>query len=435
MHLRIAAAFIFLVAAASIGARAAEETVARQISETEAAALLMQAGRLENAKTVLAHVIETSPDENEAYFLLGLIAVEEGDYDSAVRHFRLILTREPDAERVRLELARAFFLARDYDNAARNFRFARAGELPPEAIANVDRYLGAIMQLRRWSYTLSIAIAQDTNVNAATDLNEVDIFGLPFVLSDDARKKSGYGISFDAGGEWTPALFSFTKARIGAYVHRTEYGGGDFDDMTVSLHAGPEVLLPRWQFALLGTGFRRWFGNDAYNSGAGTRFIAAHALTPRLQLSANFDAQNVSYELSPDQSGPVYSTNLRARYTLSPSSTVQLSAGLSARDAKVPAYSSTTQWFGAGYYRDFPFGFSAYLEPNFTKVRYHAPLIGFGDTRKDKIWSVRAEILNRRIEYLGFTPKLIFVYAKQDSTIPLYNYGRSQFSVGLTRQF
>jgi len=428
-------ALIVCVLAAPLHVRAAEEPVTRAISETEAAALLMQAGRLMEAKAVLAHVLAAVPEDNEAHFLSGMIAIVQEEYDLAIMHFRSILSREPDAERVRLELARAFFLAGDYENAARNFRFARAGDLPPEAVANVDQYLGAISRLKRWTYSLSFAVAQDTNVNAATDLNEIDIFGLPFVLSDDARKKSGYGVSVDAGGEWTPLLFARTKARIGAYVHRTEYSGGDFDDMTVSALAGPEWIFPRTQIAALGTGFTRWFGNESYNTGIGGRILASHALTPQLRAGASMEAQNLTYELAGDQSGPVYSASLRLNYTLSPSSTLQLAAGLGARKAEAAPYSSTTHWFAGGYYRDFPFGFSAYLESNFTWVRYHAPLAGFGETRKDMIWSLRTEILSRRIEYAGFTPKLIFVYAAQTSTIPLYEYGRSQFSIGLTRQF
>ena len=35
----------------------------------------------------------------------------------------------------------------------------------------------------------------------------------------------------------------------------------------------------------------------------------------------------------------------------------------------------------------------------------------------------------------AFTSDLTFVYAKQSSTIALYDYHRSQFSIGLTRQF
>ena len=52
------------------------------------------------------------------------------------------------AERVRLELARAFFLKGDYDNADRQFRFARAGDIDDKVKANVDRFLTAINRLR-----------------------------------------------------------------------------------------------------------------------------------------------------------------------------------------------------------------------------------------------------------------------------------------------
>ena len=110
-------------------------------------------------------------------------------------------------------------------------------------------------------------------------------------------------------------------------------------------------------------------------------------------------------------------------------------AGVGAREANVPAFASTTHWLGAGYYRDLPRGFSIYFEPNFSTTRYHAPLAGFGATRKDYVWSIRSELLNRRLEYAGFTPKLTLSYTNQSSNIALFDFSRSQISVGLTRQF
>src|ERR1700704_1082466 len=82
----------------------------QQISETQAAALLIQLGRLDEAKLVLVHVLQVTPNDNEAIFLTGLIAVAEKRYGDAVEAFRRILATEPERERVRLELARAFFL-------------------------------------------------------------------------------------------------------------------------------------------------------------------------------------------------------------------------------------------------------------------------------------------------------------------------------------
>jgi hypothetical protein len=94
-------------------------------------------------------------------FLTGLIAVAEKRYDDAVEAFHRILATEPERERVRLELARAFFLEADYDNAERNFRFARAGDLPPETKTLIDQYLAAIVRLRQWSYSVALGVADD----------------------------------------------------------------------------------------------------------------------------------------------------------------------------------------------------------------------------------------------------------------------------------
>jgi tetratricopeptide (TPR) repeat protein len=151
----------------------------QQITETDAAGLLVEAGQLDLAKRVLAHVLETTPDDLQAHFLRGLVAVAENRYDDAIEDFRFVLAAEPDRERVRLELGRAFFLAADYENAERNFRFARAGDLPDEAKRNIDQYLATIDRLKRWSYNLGLSVAQDTNVNGATSVHQIDIYGLP----------------------------------------------------------------------------------------------------------------------------------------------------------------------------------------------------------------------------------------------------------------
>src|ERR1043166_1725220 len=52
-----------------------------QISETDAAGILVNQGQIELAKRVLAHVLETNPNDLQAHFLRGLIAVTEKRYD------------------------------------------------------------------------------------------------------------------------------------------------------------------------------------------------------------------------------------------------------------------------------------------------------------------------------------------------------------------
>jgi tetratricopeptide (TPR) repeat protein len=434
LALSLAAAF-FAVGVPASAQPAPDASVQQQITETDAAGLLVEAGQIDTAKLVLAHVLETNPNDLQAHFLRGLIAVSEMRYDDAIADFRFILVAEPNQERVRLELGRAFFLAADYENAERNFRFARAGGLPDEAKGNVDQYLGTIERLKRWSYNIGFSAAQDTNVNGATSIHQIDIYGLPFTLSDNARQKSGAGIALDVGGEWSPLLFGNTKARLGGQIHRVEYGGSAFDDMTVSAYAGPEYLLPRWQFDTLVTGFRRWYGNTPYSQGLGGRVGARFAVIPQLLLGTSLDFQAVTYRQITEQNGSFFGANADATYIVTPSSLVRLSGGIGTLTAKVSSLASTTQWIAFDYYQDLPLGFSAGIEPAFSWTHYNAPLDAFGVTREDQLWAARLDVLNRRIEYRGFAPRLSFIYANQSSTIALYRYSRTQVQIGLTRQF
>ena len=280
-----------------------------------------------------------------------------------------------------------------------------------------------------------MALADDTNVNGATTAHQVDIYGLPFTLSDDARQTSGIGVMFDVGGDWSPLLSENVKARIGARVRRLEYGGGDFDDMTVTLYAGPSFLFRRWQIDAIATRFQRWYGNSPYNQGIGGRVGFLHALTPRVQVGLGVNAQSVTYETAIGYDGAVTSADLQIGYTITPSSVVRVTAGIGAQDAEVGAFANTSQWIAVNYYRDLPFGFSAGLEPAVLWTNFNAPLAAFGVTRSDTTWAIRLDMLNRRIQYRGFAPRLSFIYVNQSSNVALYRYSRSQIQLGLTRQF
>ena len=407
----------------------------QQISLTAAAALLIQANRIDDAERVLAAALQQNPNDSQAIFLRAMIAVARKNYDTAIEDFRRILAAEPARERVRLELARAFFLEADYDNAERNFKFARAGDLSPETKTVIDQYLNAIVRLRQWSYSVGVSLAGDTNANGATTVRSIDLYGLPFTLSDTARQKSGLGAAADLAGEWSPLLSDNLKLRLGALVHSLDYSNGAFDDTTVSGYAGPEWLFPRWQFNALATGFRRWFGNAPYADGIGARGVTSYLVTATLRLTTSVDLQDVTYRVTNYQNGFVPSGTIAAGYTISPSSTIQLTLGGAAQMAKSPSYADKSFWVALDYYRDLPYGFSANVEPAFYWSGYNAPLAAFGTTRNDKSWAFRLDLLNRRVEYRGFAPRLSLIYVLEQSSIGLYRFSRFQTQVGITRQF
>jgi tetratricopeptide (TPR) repeat protein len=431
--------FTILAAAALVAtapaAWAQDKGRAVSITNLQAAQMLIANDRLDDAKKILEYQQAAQPDDSQTLFLLGAIAVAQKDYDTAISLFRRILVREPDAERVRLELARAFYLKGDYDNADRQFRFARAGDIDDAVKTNIDHFLSAINRLREWTVNFSLALAPDTNQNAATAASQINIYGLPFALDPAARRQSGIGMAGDIGGEWSPLLNDNLKARIGGDLSRVEYSGGNFDDMTVSAYGGPQWLFSNWDVSVLAVGFQRWYANQDFVSGIGGKLAGDYGITSDLLIGASVGGQNITNNFIPEQSGPLWSAQLQGTYVLSPSSLFQLLGGINRQDARIAPYSYSGVWFGAGYQQDLPFGFSAGFQPSYYMTRYDAALAAFGQTRSDDTVMLALTVLNRRFDYHGFTPRVSYVFTGQHSNIALYSYTRSQFQIGITSLF
>jgi tetratricopeptide (TPR) repeat protein len=431
----LACALLVSAPALAQGANGQAATQQQTISDTAAAQLLVANNRLDDARKLLEYILSARPEDRDALFLLGNVAVAQGKQDEAISLFRRLLVLEPDAERVRLELARAFFLKGDYQNADRQFRFARAGDIPDATKENIDHFLGAISRLREWAFDFALGLAPDTNQNAATSASQVQIFGLPFTLDPNARSQSGVGLAGSANGEWSPLVSDNIKARIGAGISRTEYSGGNFDDMTLSGYAGPQFLYPDWDFSLLATGFQRWYANKSFVSGIGGKLAGEYGITSNLLAGGSVGIQAVTDRFTPEQSGTLTTTQVQAAYVLSPSSLAQLQLGFNRQEAKIGAYSYSGIWVSAAYQRDLPMGFSASFQPAWFVTRYDEALPAFGKKRADDTLMLNLALLNRRLDYHGFTPRFSYTFTDQRSNLALYSYTRHQFQIGLTSQF
>ena len=129
------------------------------------------------ALVVALALLSTSPAASQdlsSLFRDGMAAIEDARragedrraelLDEAIAAFREMLVVDPTLVRVRLELARAFFLKGEDRLARRHFETVLAGDVPQEVAANVRRFLAEIRARRRWDLHAGFAFAPDTNI-------------------------------------------------------------------------------------------------------------------------------------------------------------------------------------------------------------------------------------------------------------------------------
>ena len=353
--------------------------------------------------------------------------------DEVIAAFRAMLVARPDLVRVRLELARAFFLKGKDSLAAKHFEEVLAGDVPDEVKANVRLFLVEIRARRRWSFNLGVAVAPGTNIGAGSD-ERIIINGLPFERDAEELTTSGVGLSFSGGAEYQAPVSERLRIRAGARASRREYKGSDFDQHFLGLHLGPRWLLDTaTEASLLASARQSWSGAAPSHHDLGGHFEVAHRLGPRVTAFARASWHDRSYRSEHTST---------ARLGCYPARLVGCRAdgagrsfrGLFAAAPEVPARALARH----GTLRGLPLGFTVGGSAEMRWTDYERgwfPFVADGGPREDRTRSWRPSAYNRALTLLGFSPEIAVVREIRKSNAQLHDYSRTSGELRFVRQF
>ena len=372
--------------------------------------------------------------------------------DEAIAAFRAILLDRPELVRVRLELARAFFLKQEDTLARRHFEQVLAGRPPGPVVVNIVRFLGIMRARRRWQAHFGAAIAPDSNLNTASGSRMILLdtpFGrLPFTLDDGAARKSGIGVSVWGGGEYqyplgAPGSGSGAgrwRLRSGANASMQEYKGGDFDRHSVSVHLGPRRLIDaRTEASLLATAARQWTAGAPETDRFGIRLEAEHRLTPRLALFGGASAARRNCRDCDWLDGPVGDVSLGASWVALPILRLGGNAGYDWTRANTEHWRSRGPQASLGATLALPAGFTVGLRASERRTEYQGP--GFRHLtidrkpRKDRTRTLSLSVHNRAVTLLGFSPRVSLVTERRKTNAQTLDYERNRGELSFVRQF
>ncbi|MCB2077258.1 MAG: DUF560 domain-containing protein [Novosphingobium sp.] len=414
-------------------------TPAQLLSTAEG--LVMQK-RFDEARPLVAALASAPGMEMPYAFLEGMIAIESGDPKSATKFFRSILKDHPGQTRVRLELARALMMQGKMASADYHLRLAQNDEDLPDDIARmIGNARSVIRSNRRFRFGFDVGIAPDTNINSATAAETVDInFGgsrLALELDDNAKAKSGIGITASAYASLRLPATEKMAVVVDSQMAMTNYEGGDLDDYTAQLAAGPELAIgDETSLSVQAVGLYRWYGGEVAARQYGSRVTLQHTLDRDKRIAFQFDGRRTESDLNAGYTGWQLGANATYEQVVAKSAIASASVYARRDIMDFDPYSNNTIGVNAGIGGELPFGLNAGVSGGASYAKYDSPQLFFSNVdREDWRFQGRAYVGLREVRFLGLSPSVEYNYQRVESNYDFYKTDRHRVHFKVARYF
>jgi len=422
---------------ASVGADAtparSDTAVQAELSDLATARLLIRAGRLEHAHAFLEQAVPGTQEERiERLFLLGSIELRLGMSERAVERFEAILALRPELTRVRLELARAYYLAGRVDKARRTLRVSLADELPSSVEAAVESFVQQIDARRRWSVSLGANLLPETR---RRDLESVLIGGVPFVLDEEARGSSGAGVLLSGGVSFSNELTDGVRGVLASSAAAKSYERSSWNETTVSGEVGAARILDQGTVSG-GIRFGRvWAGGEPERTTLGPWARGEWRLSGSTRIDLALNADRRRHDTRTTRDGRRLALTARVAHAVNARVAVTIEPIFEIVSAHEQHHANRLFGVGARTLRDFQGGLAVTLGASATARRYVGPDPLFATRRIDRTVRVLATVRHRALRLGGFAPYIGVSLERNSSTIPVHEYGIAGVMAGVSRAF
>ena len=424
---------------------------------------LLKDGKVDEAEPLFNKLLRSRDRDVriESAFNLGMIAQVRQDYRRAIRYFLRILGHYPDLMRVRLELARAYFMVGNFAEATFHFQFVIGDRnIDPSVRETVAEFLNLSRRQRNWSAHFSFGIAPDSNMNAASGRTEqciMTLFG--DLCADTPGRKSGIGFRTTMGASNYTRITKNWGVRTTGLYSGTFYENRIFEDQFGMFAVGPRFIFDGGEISMQPLINRRMLSGKPWSMGTGVRTeLAIDAMAPWFVSVASNSVKNKfddpMFEFA--YAGWSHDLTITPRYMLSNRSFVSMDFGFGRDELHSRVFSNKSGTIGAGYFQEFDWGFGIGLNYALTYVMFDEAELYYPQApedikdgeycfigitlacerlRREHIQLATVSLNSNTINFYGIFPSLRYIWSNRDSNIPHYNFERHRVELLGTYRF
>lgn len=416
-----------------------------QADDLEQAQNYMKDQEFDKAYDTLYELFRQDPGNPEINFLLGRAAFENKDYESAIMAFERILIVRPEADRVKLEMARCLYNLGSVETARQYFEEVLAKDPPKNVRDNIQRYLRSIRATRKEHFLtgrITLGVDFDDNANVAPSSTEIDISTtlgdvIPITV-DGPEKDQIYNSTLNFNYIYKP-LHSPLAWKVSGVNYNAVYRDvKDLDVNLFDLKAGLCLQGNRITWELYGLANQLNLDYDQYQRSYGGGAGLSIVLRPYLMVSMNGKYRKKDYIDEDDRDARNISISLGPVLSLGRN---RISATVGWENDKAREDVNTYNRGNAivTYDRQLPFGLSCALAYWYQKTDYDEENVLFNKKRSDNvqyfITSLSKSIWHSRSWETALQVNAGYTYTRSDSNIALYEYTKNVLSTSLSFVF
>lgn len=418
------------------------DTDAATVSRLSAEQIFVLASQLESSDHTadaeqIYRALEDDPRleiRNEARFRHAYLLGQRREFDGAIALYRAILAEQPEAQRVRVELAALLAQTGDVAGARRELDEAQAGGLPPEVARMVDQYSAALRSREPFGVSFEFALAPSNNINRATMATTLDTVLAPFQLSDDARAQSGVGARLGAQAFYRVPLDPKSKLVFRVAGQGSFYKASSFNDMAATIQVGVESDFGTMKVRpAIGRSYR-WYGGDYYAATDNASVEVQAPVAANAQVTADVGFGRADYQLNDLQDGNIYTAGLLYERAFSGDMGGGVGLSLQRQEARDPGYATMSGGLRGLLWWKFE-DISMFGDVRVSRLEADERLTLFPDRRADWQYGASLGATLPRFAIGGFAPVLRLSYERNQSTVGIYDYARVAGDIAFTRAF